>query len=173
MSDKKEGTKGGFHFGNVKGNVSQKASGDIVGGDKKITTTTTTTVQSGFGNETQKKEFEQQLELLREALRQLKAQVETSADLSADEKDELAGEILQRVQALKEVKETTAPLAPGQKPSAEVSKRVEDGLEKTSGILDKLKTVAKKSAELAANVGEVAAKYGPIVLSARHLFGLP
>lgn len=168
----REDARGGFHFGNVAGNVSQQAGGDIVAGDKS-TTTTTTTIQHGFGSEVQKREFEQKLELLRGALLQVKAQVETSTDLSADEKDELAGDILQHVQALKEVKETTAPLTPGQKPPAELSKRVEAGLEKTSGILDKLETVAKKSVELAANVGEFGAKYGPLILGARHLFGLP
>ena len=35
-------------------------------------------------------------------------------------------------------------------------------LEKASGILDKVQAVAKKSVELAANVGEFALKYGPL-----------
>ena len=34
---------GGFQFGNIGGNVSQSAGGDIVGGDITTTTTTTTT----------------------------------------------------------------------------------------------------------------------------------
>jgi hypothetical protein len=50
---------------------------------------------------------------------------------------------------------------------------VESNLEKASGILDKVQAVAKKSAELAASIGEFALKYGPLVLSTRHLFGLP
>jgi hypothetical protein len=50
---------------------------------------------------------------------------------------------------------------------------VESSLDKASGILDKVQAVAKKSADLAVKVGEFGANYGPLVLSARHLFGMP
>ena len=173
MSTKEETARGGFHFGNVGRDAKMNAGGDIVAGDKQTVTTTTTTVQSGFQSEEQKQEFQKQLEALREALRDIKAKVEASAGLSADEKDELTTEILQHVKALKEVKETTADLPPGRKPPADISKMVESNLEKASGILDKVQAVEKKSADLAANVGAFAVKYGPLVLSARHLFGLP
>ena len=172
MSTNEEAARGGFHFGNVGRDAKMNAGGDIVAGDKTVTTTTTTT-QSGFQSEEQKQEFQKQLEALREALRDIKAKVEAGAGLSADQKDELTTEILQHVKALKEVKETTADLPPGQKPPADLGKMVESNLEKASSILDKVQAVAKKSAELAANVGEFALKYGPLVLSARHLFGLP
>ena len=172
MSAKEEAAHGGFHFGNVGRDAKMNAGGDIVAGDKQ-TVTTTTTIQSGFQSEEQKQEFQKQLEALREALRDIKAKVEASAGLSADEKDELTTEILQHVKALKEVKETTADLPPGQKPPADLGKMVESNLEKASGILDKVQAVEKKSADLAANVGAFAVKYGPLVLSARHLFGLP
>ena len=171
MSAKEEAARGGFHFGNVGRDAKMNAGGDIVAGDKTVTTTTTT--QSGFQSEEQKQEFQKQLEALREALRDIKAKVEASAGLSADEKDELTTEILQHVKALKEVKETTADFPPGRKPPADISKMVESNLEKASGILDKVQAVEKKSADLAANVGAFAVKYGPLVLSARHLFGLP
>jgi hypothetical protein len=49
---------------------------------------------------------------------------------------------------------------------------VETNLEKTSRFLDKVEAVAKKSAELATTVGDFSTKYGPLVLSAGHLFGL-
>ncbi len=173
MSAKEEEARGGFHFGNVGRDAKMNAGGDIVAGDKHTVTTSTTTIQSGFQSEEQKQEFQKQLEALRETLRDIKAKVEASAGLSADEKDELTTEILQHVKALKEVKETTADLPPGQKPPADIGKMVESNLEKASGILDKVQAVAKKSAELAANIGEFALKYGPLVLSARHLFGLP
>jgi hypothetical protein len=172
MSTKEETARGGFHFGNVGRDAKMNAGGDIVAGDKTVTTTTTTT-QSGFQSEEQKQEFQKQLEALREALRDIKAKVEAGAGLSADQKDELTTEILQHVKALKEVKETTADLPPGRKPPADISKMVESNLEKASGILDKVQAVEKKSADLAANVGAFAVKYGPLVLSARHLFGLP
>jgi predicted phage gp36 major capsid-like protein len=173
MSAKEKEAQGGFHFGNVGRDAKMNAGGDIVAGDKHTVTTTSTTIQSGFQSEEQKQEFQKQLEALREALRDIKAKVEASAGLSADEKDELTTEILQHVKALKEVKETTAELPPGQKVPADIGKMVETNLEKANGILEKVQAVAKKSAELAANVGEFALKYGPLVLSARHLFGLP
>ena len=68
---------------------------------------------------------------------------------------------------------TTGDLPPGQKPPSNIGKMVESNLEKASGILDKVEAVAKKCAEFAANVGEFALKFGPLVLGARHLFGLP
>jgi hypothetical protein len=173
MSNESGERRGGFHFGNVGRNVSIKAGGDIVGGNKETTTTTTTTIQTGFKSEEQKQEFQKQLDALREALREIKGLVETSAGLTADEKDELSTEILHHVKTLKEVKETTAELSPGQKPSADIGQMVESNLEKASSILDKMETVAKKSVELAGKVGEFGLKYGPLVLSARHLFGLP
>jgi len=170
---KEAAAHGGFHFGNVGRDAKMNAGGDIVAGDKQTVTTTTTSIQSGFQSEEQKQEFQKQLEALREALRDIKAKVEAGAGLSADQKDELTTEILQQVKALKEVKETTADLPPGQKPPADIGKMVESNLDKAGGILDKLKEVEQKSAELAAPVGKFALKYGPLVLSARHLFGLP
>jgi hypothetical protein len=173
MSGEKKGTKGGFHFGNVVGNVSTIARGDIVAGDKTTNTTTTTTIQTGFKSEGDKQQFQNQLEELRAALREIKSHVEATPGLSADEKEELTSEILEHVKALKEVKETTAQLAPAQKPTADIGKTVESKLEKASGILDKLQAIGKKSVDLFDNISGFAVKYGPLVLSTRHLFGLP
>src|SRR6266571_5572792 len=100
MADENKGKKGGFHFGNVGGNVKITAGGDIVGGDK----TATTTIQKGFRGEEQKQQFEVQIEQLRDALRAIKAEIEANPALSNDEKEEATGEILQQVKALKEVK---------------------------------------------------------------------
>ena len=60
---------GGFQFGNIGGNVSQTAGGDIIGGDKTTTTTTTTTttIQKGFADEEKKDQFHSEIEQLREA----------------------------------------------------------------------------------------------------------
>jgi len=173
MSTKEEKGRGGFHFGNVGRDAKMTAGGDIVAGDKHTVTTTTTTIQSGFQSEEQKQEFQEKLDALREALREIKGKLEASAELSADEKDELTTEILQHLKALKDVKETAAGLPPGQKPPADIGKMVDSNLEKASGFLDKVQAVVKKSAELGGSIGEFALKYGPLVLSARHLFGLP
>jgi len=72
MSNESEETRGGFHFGNVGRDVTMKAGGDIVGGNKE---TTTTTIQTGFKSEEQKQEFQKQLDALREALREIKGVV--------------------------------------------------------------------------------------------------
>ncbi len=53
-------SKGGFNFGNVGGNVSIEACGDIVAGDK----TTTTTITTGFKQEEDKQAFLQKIEEL-------------------------------------------------------------------------------------------------------------
>jgi hypothetical protein len=58
MSDTKEKSGGGFHFGNVGGNVKMKAGGDIGGGDK---TTTTTTITKGFAGDEQKQQFQAEI----------------------------------------------------------------------------------------------------------------
>lgn len=169
MADEHTNTKGGFHFGTVGGNVAMTAGGDIVGGDK----TTTTTIQKGFRAEDQKQQFQAQIEQLREALRAVKAEIDASPSLSNDQKEEAVGEILQHVNALKEVKAKTAELPAGKQAPADIGSLVETTLDRTGGILDKLQNLAKTTGEVAGTVGEFGVKYGPLILSARHLFGLP
>jgi hypothetical protein len=166
MSEK---SGGGFHFGNVGGNVSQSAGGDIVGGDK----TTTTTTQVGFADEAKKQQFHSEIEQLREALRAMKTEIEATASLDQDKKDEVISEILAQVKALKEVKEKTAAVPPGGPAPAKVATEIEGTLERAGSIVDKLQTLAGTAGEVAETVGKFAMKYGPLVLSARHLFGLP
>jgi hypothetical protein len=158
---------GGFHFGNIGGSVSQSAGGDIVGGDK------VTTIQNGFAGEEQKQQFHSEIEQLREGLGAMKAEIEASASLDQDKKDEVISEILQQVKALKEVKEKTAEVAPGKPVPAKIATEIEGALVRAGGIVDKLQSVASKTADVAETVGKFAIKYGPLILSARHLFGLP
>jgi hypothetical protein len=167
--DEKSG--GGFHFGNIGGSVSQSAGGDIVGGDK--TTTTTTTTQIGFAGEEQKQQFHSEIEQLREALRAMKTEIEASASLDQDKKDEVIAQILQQVKELKEVKEKTAEVPPGAPAPAKVATEIEGALDRAGGIVDKLQGLAGKAGDVAETVGKFAMKYGPLILSARHLFGLP
>ena len=168
MSEK---SSGGFHFGSVGGGVNLNAGGDIVGGDK--TTTTTTTIQKGFAGDDQKQQFQSEIDQLREALRAMKTEIEASASLDQDRKDEAIGDILQQIKALKEVKEKTADVPAGKPAPAQIATKVEGALDRAGGIVDKLQGVATKSVEIAEIVGKFAVKYGPLVLSARHLFGLP
>jgi predicted phage gp36 major capsid-like protein len=171
MADEQTNKKGGFHFGPVGGDVEMKAGGDIVGGDKN--TTTTIQIQRGFAAEDQKQQFQAQIDQLREVLRAVKAQIEASPSLNDDQKEEAAGEILQHVKALKEVKEKTAALPAGKQAPADVGSLVDTTLNPASGILDKLQSLAKTTGDVAGKVGEFAGKYGPLIASARHLFGLP
>jgi hypothetical protein len=165
---------GGFHFGNIGGNVSQSAGGDIVGGDKTTTTTTTTTtIQKGFVDEQKKEQFHSEIEQFREALRAMKTEIEASASLDQDKKDEVISEILQQVKALKEVKEKTAEVPPGKAAPAPVATQVEGTLDRARGIVDKLQSLAGKVGDVAETVGKFGEKYGPLILTARHLFGLP
>jgi hypothetical protein len=165
------GEGGGFHFGNIGGNVSQSAGGDIVGGDK--TTTTTTTIQKGFADEEKKEQFHSEIEQLREGLRAMKAEIEASVSLDQDKKDEVISEILQQVKALKEMKEKTAAVPPGGPAPAKIVTEIEGTLDRAGGIVDKLQGLAGKAGDVAETVGKFAVKYGPLILSARHLFGLP
>src|SRR3954462_12221599 len=162
---------GGFQFGNVGGNVNLNAGGDVVGGDK--TTTTTTTIQQFFAGQEQKEQFHSEIDQLREALRAMKTEIEASAALDQEKKNEAIAEILQQVKALKEVKEKTAEVPPGKPAPAKVAKEIEGTLDRAGGIVDKLGTLAGKAGDVAETVSKFAVKYGPLILSARHLFGLP
>jgi hypothetical protein len=164
-----EASGSGFHFGNIGGNVNQSAGGDIVGRDK----TTTSTTQIGFAGEEQKQQFHSEIEQLREALRTMKTEIEASASLDQDKKDEVISEILQQVKSLKEVKEKTAELPAGGPAPAGVAAEIEGVLDRAGGIVDRLQSFAGKASDVAEIVGKFAMKYGPLVLSARHLFGLP
>jgi hypothetical protein len=173
MSDTSETGKGGFHFGNVGGAVNVSAGGDVVAGDKATTTTTTTTIQNGFANDEQKKQFQAEIDQLREALQGMKTEIEASMSLDQDKKNEIINEIRQQVDALKEVKEETADVPTGKPAPAKVATQVEGALDRAGGIVEKLKGVATTSVEIGETVGKFAVKYGPLILSARHLFGLP
>ena len=171
MSDSTEKSSGGFHFGTVGGDVTISAEGDVGGGTK--TTTTTTITQIGFPGEAEKQQFHSEIEQFREALRAMKAEIEASASLDQDKKDEVVSDILEQIKSLKEVKEKTADLPTGESAPAQIATEVEGALDRAGGIIDKLKDLATKTWEGAEAVGKIAVKYGPLIASARHLFGLP
>jgi hypothetical protein len=165
-------TKGGFHIGTVGGNASFSACGDMVAGDK-ITQTTTTTINNGFKQDDDKQKFLQQIEELRATLRELQAKTAEAPGLSQDAKDEIAAEVLQQVNVLKKAKDEAAGLPVAQQPRPETLQVIERGLESTRTVLDKVTTLCDKAVEIGEKIEPYVSKALPILLSARHLLGLP
>jgi SEFIR domain len=163
--------KGGFNIGSVGGNAAFSAGGDMVAGDK--ITQTTTTLNNGFKQEDYKQQFLQQIDDLRATLRELQTKMQAAAGLSEDVKDEIAADVLQQLGALKKIKEEAAGLPVAQQPPPEKVKAIETGLQRTCTILDKIKDVCDRTVGIAEKVAPYVDKALPIVLSARHLFGLP
>jgi len=163
--------KGGFNFGSVGGSVTVSAGGDIVAGDK--TTQTTTTINNGFKQEDDKQKFLQQIDDLRATLRELQAKVAEAPGLSEDAKDEIAAEVAQHVNALRKVKDEAAGLPAAQQPPPETLQVIESGLASTGTLLDKVTALCDKAIGFGEKVQPYLSKALPILLSARHLFGLP
>jgi hypothetical protein len=166
-------TKGGFHIGTVGGNARFRAGGDMVAGDKITQTTTATTVNNGFKQDDDKQKFLQQIEELRTTLRELLAKTAEMPGLSQDAKDEIAAEVLQQVNALKKAKDEAAGLPVAQQPPPETLQVIERGLESTGTVLDKVTALCDKAVGIGEKVEPYVSKALPILLSARHLFGLP
>jgi uncharacterized phage infection (PIP) family protein YhgE len=167
-----DSTKGGFHIGTVGGNASFSAGGDMVAGDK-ITQTTTTTVENGFKQDDDKQKFLQQIEELRATLRELQAKTAEAPGLSQDAKDEIAAEVLQQVNALKKAKDEAAGLSVARQPPRETLQVIKQGLESTGTVLDKVTSLCDKAVGLGEKIEPYVSKALPILVSARHLFGLP
>jgi hypothetical protein len=165
-------TKGGFHIGTVVGNASFWAGGDMVAGDK-ITQTTTTTVNSGFKRDDAKQQFLQLIEELRTILRDLQATTAQEPRLSQGTKDEITAAALQQVEALEIAKNQAADLSVNQHPPPETLQLIEQGLASTVTVLDKVTAVCDKTVGLGEKIEPYVTKALPLLLSARHLFGLP
>jgi hypothetical protein len=166
-----EPTKGGFNIGSVGGNAAFSAGGDMVAGDK--VTQTTTTINNGFREEDDKRQFLQQIDELRATLHEPQVKMQEAPGLSEDVKDEIAADVLQQIGALKKAKEEAAGLPVAQQPPPEKRKSIETSLQNTCTVLDKVKDVCDRAAGIAEKVAPYVGKALPIVLSARHLFGLP
>jgi len=145
----------------------------MVAGNKVTQTTTTTTIHNGFEHNDAKQNFLQQIEELRATLRELQAKMVEAPRLSQDIKDEIAAEMLQQVTALKKAKDEAAGLPVAQPPRPEALKVIENGLDGTSTVLDKVKSLCDKAVEIGETVEPYVSKALPILLTARHLFGLP
>jgi hypothetical protein len=165
-------TRGGFNIGTVGGNFSQSAGGDIVAGDK-TTQSTTTTINNGFKQEDDKQKFLQQIDEIRATLRELQARVAEAPGLSEDTKDEIAADVAQHVNALRKAKDEAAELPAAQQPRQETLEVIERGLTGTGTLLDKVATLCDKAIGVGEKVQPYLSRALPILLSARHLFGLP
>jgi hypothetical protein len=159
---------GGITFGNVGGDVNVKAGGDIVGGNKE-----TSTVRATFADEEERRTFQAKIEELRELLRNFKTAAEASPHLSVEDKETIASEVLEHVKALKEVGDGTAAIPVGAPAPSELASSVESKLKRAGGLLESVDGLAKKSTGFAETVATFAAKFGPLILSVGHLFGLP
>jgi hypothetical protein len=165
-------TKGGFHIGTVGGNASFSAGGDMVAGDK-ITQSTTTTVNNGFKQDDDKQKFLQQIDELRAALRELQTKTAEAPGLSQDAKDEIAAEVMRQVNVLKKAKDEAAGLPVAQEPAPATLQVIQQALESTGTVLDKVKTLCDKAGGIGETIQPYVSAALPIVLSARHLFGIP
>ena len=164
--------KGGFNIGSIGGNASFSAGGDIVAGDK-VTQTTTTTITTGFKQEDDKQQFLQQIDELRTTLRELQAKMQAAPDLDDDVKDEVAAAVMQQTVALKQMKDEASGIAVAEAPSPQTRKTIDATLQNTCTVLDRVKDVCDRTFGIAEKVAPYVGKALPIVLSARHLFGLP
>ena len=164
--------KGGFQIGTVGGNASFSAGGDMVAGDK-ITQSTTATVNNGFKQDDDKQKFLQQIEELRATLRDLQAKMAEAPGLSQDAKDEIAAEVMQQVNVLKKAKDEAAGLPVAQQPPPGTLQMIQQSLESTGTVLDKVKTLCDKAVGIGEKIEPYVSTALPILLSARHLFGLP
>jgi len=144
----------------------------MVAGDK-ITQSTTTTVNNGFKQDDDKQKFLQQIEELRATLRDLQAKMAEAPGLSQDAKDEIAAEVMQQVNVLKKAKDEAAGLPVAQQPPPGTLQMIQQGLESTGTVLDKVKTLCDKAVGIGEKIEPYVSTALPILLSARHLFGLP
>ena len=174
MSDSSQNKpSGGFHFGSVGGAVTVRGGGDVVGGDKTTTTTITTTITKGFAGEDQKLQFQQRIVQLREALSEVKSRIEGHPALTEGQKMEMTAALVEEDGALEAVDKKTAATAVGESAPPEVAATIEAALDPNAGIAQKLQHLAAHTGAAVGIVGEFAGKFGPLLLGARHLFGLP
>jgi TolA-binding protein len=163
-------SKGGFNFGNVGGNVSIEAGGDVVAGDK-----TTTTITMGFKQEEDKQAFLQQIEALRQQLRELKSEIEATQGIDEDEKEAIVIAVLEQIKSLKTAKDEAEQLPAQQEPSKEKREAIETPLNAVQSVLNKATALFDKAAEIGDKVRKINSLklIWPLLANARHLFGLP
>ena len=157
---------GGVHIGNIGGDFAP--SGDIVGRDK-----VTKSITNGFQQEESKTQFARDIEDLRDILDKIRTEIQKATEVSQDDKDNLITEIKQQVDALKTAKEESDTLLIAQQPLPEKSNRIMSCLQNAGTLLDNINKVSERAVELGKTLKPYIERGLPLLLSARHLFGLP
>jgi len=152
--------------GNVVKDTSVAVGGDVVGGDKSVTTI-------GFQKEQDKQEFIQNVEELRGELRKIKSAIEADKCLDEDDKDTIVMEIMGQINGLKTVKEEANEIAAQQEPEPEKANKLEEYLTDTLKTIEKVESIGETVVDFATTIAPYVKKSLPLLLSARHLFGLP
>ncbi len=169
---------GGLNLSNVTGNITfgsgHVAGGDVVVGNKTVTTTTTTTtIQSGFAKEDDKTEFQAKLDQLAKTLQQVQKLVELEDSISEADKQAIAAEVAKQVTASVEAKVAVAAAPVGAPAPTPVADQITRTLDHAGSFVEKIQAAIAKAGPAADTVLTVAKKAAPILLAARHLFGLP
>lgn len=151
---------------NVINDTSVAAGGDVVGRDKSIT-------NIGFQKEQDKQDFMQHLEELRGELRNIKSEIENAKNLDEDEKDNIVMEIMEQIKGLKSAKEEANDITPQQELPAEKKNSLEGYLAAAQNTIEKVESIGEKVSNFATTITPYVKKALPLLLSARHLFGLP
>jgi hypothetical protein len=146
--------------------TSVAAGGDVIGGDKSVTTV-------GFQQEQDKQEFIQQIEQLRAALRSIKSEIEADAGLDEDDKDAITMEILQQIGSLKAAKEEATDIELQQDPPQDKIVKIEGYLNAALATVEKVESLGETVENFATTIAPYVKLSLPLILSARHLFGLP
>lgn len=166
MREEKGDRSGGFHFNNT-GRVDIKAGGDIVGHDK----VTQTIVAKGFRSQADKDQFSSVIEEMKTLLRELRPAIE-KAELPADDKDKLNEAVAAQLNTLNAVKATASAVPLGKAPDQKEATGVTESLEHATSFVDHLKSFAEKTIGFGAVVAPIVAKLGPLIDTARSMFGL-
>jgi len=161
----------GINISNIGGNVSLDAGADIVGGDK-TTTTTTTTTQYGFSQPEDKQQFIAHVDELRSLMKEMNSRIDDMEGLDDDQKEELEDELSNQIKNIRQLKKDADQLEPNAEPDSAVVDNITKHINSVSGIIEKIESFQEKSTNFASTVGDILVKSAPLLLSARHLFGM-
>jgi hypothetical protein len=103
----------------------------------------------------------------------MKSRIEAHPALTAGQKKEMTAALVDEDEALGDVEEKTAAVPVGESAPPEVAAAVEATLDPNAGIAQKLQHLAAHTGAAVGIVGEFAGKFAPMLVGARHLFGMP
>jgi len=160
----------GINIENTGGDASLTAGGDIVGGDKNTTTTTTS---YGFAGEEDKQQFLEHIDELRSMVKEINNKVDDLEGLDDDQKEALEEELSNQIKNIRQLKKAADQLEPAVEADPSMIETIIKHLDSVSGMVNKVENLQEKSINFAETVGKILVKSAPILLSARHLFGIP